>query len=459
MREKLMRTSFKKVCSIAVIFAFLAFSLVQIPQAHATETSTQAKLQSFLTNVLGIDLTRYTVTQSGYGASYPLKYGGLVEEEVVSYTFSNNNGNEFAADPCFFDNGILTACDFNSIQGSILYAQSPSASILDQAKSILQSYQAYASQNYAIDTSYVQQAQGMLSNVQGFSSSSMLSGNMQLTTSQSSYLNVTTTTIQWIYTENGTAMPRKSITLGFLNGRLRDFEDTYGLYRVGCLSKISRQEAVDLGFAAAENYNVSLVWFNSTTGNPYVTYEKPDWSNATYEVSLSMLPGDEWMGAEITPAPGFNSSLPLTQPVYPSNVTRDPLALYPEWQMVFYFSKPIGNTVGMQVGVWGDSKEIVYCSEYGYLGASTPSGSSTSLPSASNQPSGSYASPLPSPPTSSAQPAGPAAASPGSTPQAGAGQQTGSPGSALPSEYGYAAVSALVAAIAIGSYLIIRRRR
>jgi hypothetical protein len=442
-----LRTSFKKVSVVAVLFAILAVSLVQIPQVHATKSSAQDKLQSFLTDVIGIDLTKYNVTQSSYGASYPSKYGGLVEEEVVSYTFSTNNGGQLAVGSIFY-NGILCSCDFSFIQGPISYTQSPSASILDEAKSVIQKYQAYASQNCAIDTSYIQTAQGMLSSISELAPSTTLSGNMQL--------EITSATIEWIYTENGTAMPLKHIILQFQNDTLMGFSDYYGLYSVGCLSTISKDEAVALGLAAAESYNVSLVGWDQNH-NLTVTYVKPDWpSNVTYDVYLNMVPGDSWMAAEITPPPGLSTGLPPYQLVHPSNVTRDPLALYPLWEMVFYFSKPVGDTVGVQVGIWGDSKEILFCSEYGYLGASTPS---TLSPGASNQPSAPYASPMPSPPTSSAQSAGPTAVSPGSTPQTGAEQRTGSLGSALPSEYAYAAVCAIVAAIAIGSYLIIRRRR
>jgi hypothetical protein len=40
------------------------------------------------------------------------------------------------------------------------------------------------------------------------------------------------------------------------------------------------------------------------------------------------------------------------------------------WSAVFYFNQPIGNIAGIQVGVWGDTKEVAYCRPQRYLGNS-----------------------------------------------------------------------------------------
>ncbi|MDR2707593.1 MAG: hypothetical protein LBB87_02440, partial [Nitrososphaerota archaeon] len=56
--------------------------------------------------------------------------------------------------------------------------------------------------------------------------------------------------------------------------------------------------------------------------------------------------------------------------------------LYPFWTAVFYFSYPIGNVYGVQVGVWGDTGEVAYCWETGSLGSSdVPSNGSSDVPS------------------------------------------------------------------------------
>ena len=74
-----------------------------------------------------------------------------------------------------------------------------------------------------------------------------------------------------------------------------------------------------------------------------------EWSNRTY-VKLNMIPGQIH---NITAEDNYVDS---------GNATRDPLALYPQWFLAFYFDKPIptGNRciVGVVVSVWGDTKEI-----------------------------------------------------------------------------------------------------
>jgi len=50
------------------------------------------------------------------------------------------------------------------------------------------------------------------------------------------------------------------------------------------------------------------------------------------------------------------------------STVREASTLYPFWSAIFYFSRPVDNVVGVQVGVWGDTGEVAYCYEYGHLG-------------------------------------------------------------------------------------------
>lgn len=415
---------------------FIVLAVLQAPQVHAN-ISAQEKLQLFLSDVIEIDLASYNITQSGYGASYPPKYGGLVKEEAVSYTFSTDNNAKLDVNS-IFDNGKLCSCDINPIKGEIQYKDSEPVSILNTAKSVMQKYQTYASTYYAFDISYLQAAQSMLNNIAKLASTSTVKGAMQLEVKQFTEPLVPQTmytTIKWSYVENGTVMPRKSISLHFQNSTLKFFSDCYGLYEVGSLGNISMDEAFNLGFAAAKSYNVSVVSFGENK-SVTITYVKTDWSNYTCDIFLSMIPGDEAYAKTINPPAGYNSSLPPFQARFPSNVTRDPLALYPLWQMVFYFNKSIGNIAGIQVGVWGDSKELSYCNEYSYLGSSTP------LPSAdqSSLYSVVYGGPSPS--------------------SAISRESTGLLDLSLPIAYSYLMIFVVIAAaMAIGSYVILRRKR
>ncbi len=61
----------------------LAVPFIQISKAEADFTA-KNRLTAFLSEVIGLDLTRYNVTESS-GFSYPSEYGGLVKQEVVSF--------------------------------------------------------------------------------------------------------------------------------------------------------------------------------------------------------------------------------------------------------------------------------------------------------------------------------------------------------------------------------------
>jgi hypothetical protein len=80
----------------------------------------------------------------------------------------------------------------------------------------------------------------------------------------------------------------------------------------------------------------------------------PDLSDAFYERYFNMLPYR-------------NETSHL-----PSKIARDPLTLYPYWQFYFYFNETIAGNSGVQVGIWGDTKEIIYCSGFGFFGISDP---------------------------------------------------------------------------------------
>jgi hypothetical protein len=110
-------------------------------------------------------------------------------------------------------------------------------------------------------------------------------------------------------------------------------------------------------------YSEKLTFYQ--TGEDNVTkMVKPDWSQMTSDVGFTMIPGQQYNNS-------LNDDL-LSQGtgVSMGNTTRAPLALYPFWSAIFYFSKPIDNIVGIQVGIWGDTKEVAYIDTYGYLGGS-----------------------------------------------------------------------------------------
>jgi hypothetical protein len=162
------------------------------------------------------------------------------------------------------------------------------------------------------------------------------------------------TRIQWIYTENGTDVPKKRLELKLdKNGNLCYFLDNWSLYTVGTLETISEEEFINIAFEAANNTMLTIVLDDNGT-----TVEiKPDMNNVTYDAWLGILP-------------------------------RDSDKLYPYWQVMFYFEKPIYSKIGIEVGVWGDTQEIDYCSAFGVLGPpgyGQPNDSTTANNNSGNQ--------------------------------------------------------------------------
>ena len=338
----------------------------------------------FLSDVLGIDMTKYAITNEGYGVKYPSEYGGAVKRESISFTLNEtdsqtpletNNENPFWQAPtgqitvgATFLNGYIFWLNINPMYGSVIYRQQPSTSAVAETRNILERYKAYAAK-YGMDNTHVTLALSLLEkasdgpaasgthnfcDLSGFTPTNATSSNMQMTTSQ--------TGIGYAYTFNGVNVPKRSIGASFADETFT-FHDTWNLYTVACESVISEGEAAAMALDAAKNYNVTLMREDNSS---YVL--NPDWSNPTVEISLNMIPGQQ-----------FNTQLNQDlNAVSSGSKDRNPLGLYPFWSATVYFTKPIGNIGGVQVGIWGDTKEIAYVRTYGHLGGSGGTDDTTS---------------------------------------------------------------------------------
>lgn len=298
----------------------------------------------------------------GMEAVFPLNLGSSVTEEEVSATFVSSQSNATAW--CLIDNGALATMSFTPVYGLPIYLQPPANNVVDAARNILQKYQTYVTQHSTanLDLTYLQQAVALLEQTNNLAITEKTSGNMKIKIS----FNSAYTSISWVYIQNDYEVSRKSIQLEFRGRDFIWFGDSWNLYRVSNSSSISKDEAVSIGFAAAQNYTLNLT-YSERNGDTTVQV-KPDWTNMTYQATFCMLPGS-----------AFNQSLPsipgapaIPSNVIPSKTVRDPLTLYPVWQLGFYFNKQIGDIVGIEVGFWGDTGELIYCNEYGVLGPPMP---------------------------------------------------------------------------------------
>jgi hypothetical protein len=345
--------------AVLILMLVLVFVLLQVPNAYSSESTAEDKLSEFLSSVVGLDLTKYALVPPSLppGVEYPSnlsetlpplnftlddQFGGLVEEEVLSYDLEYNESRIHIMG--IFYNGHMAFLAV-SPQGDYVYSESPPTDVLNQAKGIIQRYQTFVSQNYAKDASYLVPMLNVLSSVGDLPPTEISDGNITFQVSKDG----DRTRIQWIYTESGVLMNYKRVGIEFRNSTFESFRDTWSLYSVSGLSVISSEEAVQIALEAAQNCDLHI--FNQDK-NETQNIKPPDLSDAPYDVSLTMVPY-RYLDYHI-----------------PSKMPRDPLTLYPFWQVHFYFEENIAGNVGMQVGVWGDTREIVYCSGFGYLGAS-----------------------------------------------------------------------------------------
>jgi len=301
-----------------------------------------------LNDVLRIDLTKYTITNEGYGVKYPSEYGGAVKKESISFILNSTNSRVSVG--ATFHNGYIFWFHVTLKQGSIIYYQQPSTSAVAETKNILERYKTYVAR-YGMDNAHVASALSLLDEasdkvtpsetqnfcgIRGFTLTTATLDNMKMTTSQ--------TGVGVVYTFDGVDVPNKSVGISYA-GDTFTFGDTWGLYTIASGSVISEEEASAIAFHAAKNYNVALMRDDNSS---YVV--NPDWSKPTMEISLNMIPRQQ-----------FNTQLNQNlNAVSSSSKTRNPLELYPFWSATVYFTRPIGNIGGVQVGIWGDTTEIAY---------------------------------------------------------------------------------------------------
>jgi len=371
----------KKLALMIILLMVVVFLSLQVSTAYSSESTAEDKASDFLSSVVGLDLTKYSfvppalplgyedmnwtefiseLEEKGLDYLIPSKFSGLVEEENISYDIECNESRIHIMG--IFYNGHMAFLEISpqSSQflgeqnqtnppddqplGDYVYSEPPPTDLLDYTKRILQRYQTFISQNYAKDGSYVVPMLNVLSSVSDLSPTEITEGNITFQVSK----NGDRTRIKWIYTEGGISMSYKRVGIAFCNNTFESFRDTWGLYSVSGLSEISSEEAVQIALEAAQNCELRIGHEDRETEIVKV----PDLSNAPYDVNLYMVPF-RYQERDI-----------------PSEMSRDPLTLYPYWQLHFYFNESIAGNVGVQVGVWGDTGEIIYCSGFGYLGSS-----------------------------------------------------------------------------------------
>ena len=128
------------------------------------------------------------------------------------------------------------------------------------------------------------------------------------------------THIDWIYTVNGTDVPRKGIGFKFEDGSFANFGNGWDLYTVCSADlKVSRDDAIRIAREHAQSYSWKV---GNTTVSDFTILDSP------VNAESSMQP-------------------------------REDNTLYPWWNIQLYLDKVYPGMIGsIQVGLWADTGEI-----------------------------------------------------------------------------------------------------
>lgn len=321
----------------------------------STQYNTLDETKNFLSDVVGLDLTKYSLIDSPYLRNDNSTVAPIItvlnETETVSdlntvssiYYFESDKG--IIKVISIFYGKHLAVVNLKPVNDSAyIYANSSGINLTEQANTFLTAYAGFLSQKTGADTSFLAAMKNVLNSV------NIRSSNVNTTIGKINFLlsnkdNVTK--LQWIYVDYGTIMNLKRVEIQYRNGDLASFHDTWDLYKVSGPNTLSAEQAKNIALDAAQKVPLRL----GNEKGEIITFETPDLSNARYEVQF-------FMSACYSSDNNLNKKL-----------TLEPLTLYPFWQFHFYFNETIAGNEGIEVGVLGDTGAVFSSGGFGYLGA------------------------------------------------------------------------------------------
>ena len=333
-----------KVFVLLLFSAILICSFAALPKALAAESSALAtdglapqnisvpsgstasqKALSMMSSVVGLDTTKYNVTQNVYPND---SYQDILPRENMRCILDSGGSKVDAL--CTFINGSLQTIEVLDNEGSPQLT-TPIVSVVGMAQSFLSKYQAQTKNSLYGELNL------MLANVDVNSNATTTVGNTKLNVTSSG--NGNDITFSWTFTVNGVEAPDKCVALRYENGFLKYFVDDWNLYEVGSTSvNLSEQEAVVIAIAQAKNYS-----WNAGSGNN-------SFGVTGFNVTNAMV-------IETILAPSLYADADKAH-------CQDLLALYPMTHVWVSLDKFYpGNVYGMDVYIWADTKEVCYIHE------------------------------------------------------------------------------------------------
>ena len=366
MRKTVLEPKTVLVFTVAFLVCF-----AQLPVGHSEETIEQEVGSGFLSNVVGLDVSKYNVVvKVGDNPPLPAAAPGLFKDRSVKF---NMTSAESKVDVLMWlRNDQVIWYTLNAVRGSPAFIKPTSSDTLEIAKDTLDKIQDYT------PNEHIPAIQTMLNNVTELKESQTTNSDF----TQEITIQSNTITIEWIPYLNGLSHPKNSMTLTFENGHLTFFHNGFNLYSIGSSEiRIQEQEAIEIAKESASAY---LLKDGNETISNFTILDYP----VLTKISLQ---------------------------------NKGNTTLYPMWEIWLPLDNMYaGGVTAFHVFVWADTGEVSSITPIGFSGI-PPEQQSTPSTSSNGSASNAFQSIAP--------------------------------------VYTILAVMALIAAIIVASYLVIRRRK
>jgi hypothetical protein len=242
----------RRLLATILLISLLTFSAYafQISNVQASEATIQEKSLSILSNVFGLDMTKYSVTTKEYPPDTSASYFGVVPQENVAY-FLTSEGSKLRIHFTFGNDNLqmIQVLEKEGRPHSIVKA-STDTNAIEMAKSFLTNYQTYTANKLFGDLKTT------LNNLEFGKNTTKTIGTITLEmTTYNDY-----TLFKWYYTSNDAKAPyTKYIVMGFKDGFLTTFVDNWQFFNVGSTSiNLSEEEAIVIALKTAKEYAHNL---------------------------------------------------------------------------------------------------------------------------------------------------------------------------------------------------------
>lgn len=233
-----------KNLAFLIVFLLLFLVVVQIPRTEASTITSEEKAVSFLSNVIGLDMSRYT-------ASVTRHNGQSADEEYITYRLESFLTSQVDANFFFFQ-GKLGSCNLNPSFGQMLYSKTNSDPF-NTTLNMVERYQSW------LNDSQVQEMANLLRQVGSVRNAIEFSGNL---TFKIVVYSPTYTVYKFSNTYNGVDYTGLSITF---SGRYIYFDDSRAFKTIGDTTiYVSREEAISIAEDFVRNYSYTHTFSNGT---------------------------------------------------------------------------------------------------------------------------------------------------------------------------------------------------